>query len=639
MKFRRYQIIICLLIILSANSCNRNIDHSGSNNQETILVLADSLKHSKPVEADSLYRIILATNADNKSKIRIQALIGLSKILTSLSKYDTAIELINQAKSASFSIADTSLQTSIFLAEGNLYLDLSDYPKAESAFKSGLEMAKNAGREADQNLFTLSLGSLQKEMGQYAEAIRTFTESVKLSEQSGNTHNQALALEKIGLTLMNTGDYDGARPYLNRAINLNRESNLRREYAMGLMNLGILYRQMGKLDSSLIFYNKAGREFLQMNDSINLLKIKYNTGIVLKNQGEYETARNLMEEVLAICRKKGMLDGEVYALHTLASLYNEEGKIEKGLMFSDSAIVMARKREMTRVLSQFLKQKEEFLANAGKYREAYSLALEGIAFSDSLLSIETRNEIARLKTRFETEQKESENIILRQSLQIQHSKMIWLRIIIIMLILSVLLVLIIYRYSIRSQKQLRLLAEEKALREAQVARNSELELKKSQLETELKEARIGELEYKARIKEQELVYQSLMRIDLTNTNRSVREKLLPFTLKFTRKKDQEEYIRILNEITREAARDTLSEFEQTFNQLHPSFMEKLMAYSPDLNRSEINICSLIRLNLTTKDIANLLNLSISTVETTRHNIRKKLKLDNSESLTAFLIMI
>ncbi len=58
-----------------------------------------------------------------------------------------------------------------------------------------------------------------------------------------------------------------------------------------------------------------------------------------------------------------------------------------------------------------------------------------------------------------------------------------------------------------------------------------------------------------------------------------------------------------------------------------------------MSKTELQVCALLRLNLSSKDIARLTNLNITSVEMTRHHIRKKLKLEQGENLTAFLITI
>jgi DNA-binding NarL/FixJ family response regulator len=89
----------------------------------------------------------------------------------------------------------------------------------------------------------------------------------------------------------------------------------------------------------------------------------------------------------------------------------------------------------------------------------------------------------------------------------------------------------------------------------------------------------------------------------------------------------------------DSSRDPMKDFELLFTQLHGGFNEKLVAINPELTRIELQICALLRLNLSSKDIARLTNISLSTVEMTRHHIRQKLNLDQKISLTSHLISI
>ena len=77
-------------------------------------------------------------------------------------------------------------------------------------------------------------------------------------------------------------------------------------------------------------------------------------------------------------------------------------------------------------------------------------------------------------------------------------------------------------------------------------------------------------------------------------------------------------------------------FQQQFTSCHPSFMRKLVEIYPALSITEKRVCALLRIYMSSKDIASLLNLSIRTVEDHRNNIRKKLNLIVKENLSEFL---
>jgi DNA-binding CsgD family transcriptional regulator/tetratricopeptide (TPR) repeat protein len=67
-------------------------------------------------------------------------------------------------------------------------------------------------------------------------------------------------------------------------------------------------------------------------------------------------------------------------------------------------------------------------------------------------------------------------------------------------------------------------------------------------------------------------------------------------------------------------------FETQFELLHHDFIASLSRRHPDLTRTELKVCALLKVNLSTKEIANLLSTSMKTVETHRYRIRKKLGL-------------
>lgn len=82
------------------------------------------------------------------------------------------------------------------------------------------------------------------------------------------------------------------------------------------------------------------------------------------------------------------------------------------------------------------------------------------------------------------------------------------------------------------------------------------------------------------------------------------------------------------------------QFTEHFDQVHSNFLKKLKEQWPDLTPTELKLAAYLRLNLTSKEIAHLMSISIRGVETGRYRLRKKLGLTSNEtSLYDFLISI
>ncbi|MFY0653811.1 MAG: carbohydrate kinase [Cyclobacteriaceae bacterium] len=77
-------------------------------------------------------------------------------------------------------------------------------------------------------------------------------------------------------------------------------------------------------------------------------------------------------------------------------------------------------------------------------------------------------------------------------------------------------------------------------------------------------------------------------------------------------------------------------FEDQFDLLHSDFFKKLKGEFPKLSVAEAKLCMLLKMKLSTKEIANQLNLSVRGVETRRYRLRKKLQLNKEQALEDLL---
>lgn len=78
------------------------------------------------------------------------------------------------------------------------------------------------------------------------------------------------------------------------------------------------------------------------------------------------------------------------------------------------------------------------------------------------------------------------------------------------------------------------------------------------------------------------------------------------------------------------------QFELQFRQLHGEFIQILAERCPQLTPTELKICSLMKISLSSKEISKLLYTSVRTIESHRYNIKKKLNLPADVSLTSML---
>lgn len=78
-------------------------------------------------------------------------------------------------------------------------------------------------------------------------------------------------------------------------------------------------------------------------------------------------------------------------------------------------------------------------------------------------------------------------------------------------------------------------------------------------------------------------------------------------------------------------------FQTNFDRIHEKFFTNLKERYPDLTPGDLRLCALLRLNMPTKDMARMQNLSVRGIEAARYRLRKKLNLPEGQSLVDFMI--
>lgn len=80
-------------------------------------------------------------------------------------------------------------------------------------------------------------------------------------------------------------------------------------------------------------------------------------------------------------------------------------------------------------------------------------------------------------------------------------------------------------------------------------------------------------------------------------------------------------------------------FEVHLEQVHEDFLERLRNKHPDLSSKEMKLCAYLRMEMSSKEISSLMNISVRAVENNRYKLRKKLNLDGKDNLIDYIMVL
>ena len=189
-------------------------------------------------------------------------------------------------------------------------------------------------------------------------------------------------------------------------------------------------------------------------------------------------------------------------------------------------------------------------------------------------------------------------------------------------------------------QQLKLQEQQRKYAEEQKQLQLQHQLEIQQSEKQIIELRNEKLQSEVEHKNSELASSAMNLVQKKEMLSKLKEDLVQYKAAPDASKATKEFQKILKLIDKEL--DHNEEWEQFavhFDSVHTNYLKKLKDQYPSLTTSDLKLAAYLRLNLSSKEIAQLMNISIRGVETSRYRLRKKLELPNEMNLFDHLIKI
>jgi ligand-binding sensor domain-containing protein/DNA-binding CsgD family transcriptional regulator len=147
------------------------------------------------------------------------------------------------------------------------------------------------------------------------------------------------------------------------------------------------------------------------------------------------------------------------------------------------------------------------------------------------------------------------------------------------------------------------------------------------------------LEAEVRHKNQELASATLHIVQKSEILNAIKDELESLQHKaISDPKLEREISHIIKMLEQDARTDAdWEQFSHHFDQVHSDFLKRLGEQHAHLSPNDYKLCAYLRLNLSSKEIAALMNISLRGVESSRYRLRKRLGLDTEANLTDFLM--
>lgn len=516
-----------------------------------------------------------------------------------------AIEYANQALELA-TTSDKRAMAGTLATLGACHLMLADYPVALSHCLASYRIYRELEPELDETAgevaaVLMNIGYSYMRQGKYVEALSAFDKSLAIPTDDDG-ERRAKTLSDIGDVYTEMGDYVSALENLHQSLALREGAGSAVEAGSLLNSIANLYFNTGDFDKAFEFYSKGLRAFRDTADRAMEAVALGNIGLIHRVREDYATAVDYQQQSLQLCREIGSKEGEARAFVNLGDIYEQMGDFTTALEYLEQASSLAEAIGDRRVYAAAL-------GTTGAIHLRTRRLDECVRVIEKALEVAERTGNRQIIYELHEILAQAHEAAGHYELALQH-----------------------YKIFTETKEEIQGQAKQRTIDEMQ----RRVEVERAEKEREIVQLKNLQLELEVEHKTRELAGSALHIVQknellarLTRRIKQVRRATGP-----TREE-------LLADLHREVemsigAEEDWEMLENQFNEIHHDFVRRLSASHPNLTPTELKVCTMIKLNLATKEIARLLSISKRSAENHRYHVRQKLDLPVDMNLTKYL---
>ncbi|PSL25259.1 tetratricopeptide repeat protein [Dyadobacter jiangsuensis] len=492
--------------------------------------------------------------------------------------------------------------------------------------KANYNSAVGKNNDVEAAGYLQQIGRLLFISGHYPQSLDYLLQAEKIFRAKDQEKMLAGNLNMLGELYYRTRRPQLARKQYDEALeiyqNLREESGKAEIYG----RIGHLYEKREMYDSAFYFQRKALQSYQLDRHTDGAAKIYENIGSIYEDLEKYDSAHFYFNRAYTLNTQTHNARAQVEVVNNLGDVLRKTGRFREGLAYSFQSLKLAQTSGERYQISSAYNDISKAYNLLARNDSAYHYLTLSRSLLNDIYSEESNKQLALLQTLYEIEKKDNEIEQLTQARRIDTLISIATGIVVVLVIVVAALIISRQRLKIRNEQKLR--AQHKQVYEAQ-NQLMEVELKNKKLEEE-------HLKQQLETKTQELSSYTLHVIRKNQLLEDLRAKLDEMIK--DDKRDQRKQIKALSEQIGEGLQDNQhwEEFRGIFEQVHQSFFDRLQQQTGPLTANDLRLIALIKMNLTSTDIATLLGISQDSLRVIRHRLRKKLNLAAGDNLSAYI---
>jgi len=455
---------------------------------------------------------------------------------------------------------------------------------------------RRVGLRAEYSGMILLLKGLESSFNaSYSTSIGFLLEAAKIFEERNQSANLAKAYQSLAFNFYQMADFESQEFYLLKQIEVDQALGNRLARIGAYNNLGVSYKKRDSLDKALFYYGLAYQELKVFNSPFLTAQNLTNRANIFEQLGDYPAAERLFLACQQLSAQHGITYGLLLSNMNLGNLYRLMKKYSLSESNLNQALSLAKSLKSKKEEALVFERLSWLERDRGAFDKAYENLVLYKNLNDSLVNESVRNTANELTAKYESENKEKEISSLSQDKLSQQYIMA------LMGVLGIMLLSVVFWWKSKNQ-----------LIHIKLALAENLNLVKEEA---------------LKLREKDLLQQTMEKV-------ASKEQMQELVKKIKEGNSPEKIKTQVRAI--EFKQNPWNDMVEKFKLLNPQFIQKIYKSYPQLTQNDVELCSLIKMNLSTKEIAQILRITDQSVRTKKYRLIKKLNLTKETDLVTWV---
>lgn len=332
--------------------------------------------------------------------------------------YDAALQQYKKSLELMTELNNKRGQSTCFLNIGQVYAERGSYAEAIEYMLKGIRIKEELKEHKGMRIGYNNLGNVYSTMGNYKEGLKCYFKTLKIAEESKDRLGESYAYDNIGTIFLHQNKLDISLYYFKKAVAIQEEIGDKVNAGNSYSSIGNIYALKRKYKEALACHLRDLKIKEEAHDRQGIASACNSIGFDYFELKDLDKSLSYQQRSYNLCKEMKYKKGVADASGGLGKIYEAKHEYIQALSYYEQMLFISKELDFKEGIRDSYANQASVFTKMKQFEQALNFTSLYNQVKDSLLNKENFKQVAELNTRYETDKKEKEILLLTKDQQL-----------------------------------------------------------------------------------------------------------------------------------------------------------------------------------------------------------------------------